>query len=288
MALFLPLIAALSYAFGALVIKRALERGAGIASMTLFGNVALAVAFLPFAWLGPASFWPDPLWPALVYGLLVAVGNLAVFAALIAGDVSVATPILGSKVVVVALLAALVLGQKLGPATWAAVALCLLALLLLRPRIPGRRRALGLSLLASLVAATFFAGADIIVQRFAPHLGFTGLMPAALLVCGLVSLPLLPFCIRERHALRRAARPALLGALLNAGQGVLLSAAIALYHDATATNIIYASRGVFSVLLVIAVGHWFGNRERHLGRRELGLRVVGAALILVAVMLAQA
>jgi hypothetical protein len=50
-------------------------------------------------------------------------------------------------------------------------------------------------------------------------------------------------------------------------------------------NIIYSVRGLFSVVVVWAVGHWFTNDEKHLGARVLRLRLTGAALMVAAIAL---
>lgn len=53
MHLFLPLLAAIAFAAGSLVYKRAFTEGAGIAHALVVNNVALGIAFLPLAWLDP-------------------------------------------------------------------------------------------------------------------------------------------------------------------------------------------------------------------------------------------
>ena len=66
-------------------------------------------------------------------------------------------------------------------------------------------------------------------------------------------------------------------------QGVGLYATIALSGDPVGVNIVYAVRGLWSVLLVAWVGKWLGNREAGLPRMVLFLRGVGATLLLGAV-----
>ena len=84
----------------------------------------------------------------------------------------------------------------------------------------------------------------------------------------------------------RAARPWLIaGSLCLAFQGLMFVSALAVYGQATEANVLYSSRGLWSVVGVWLVGHWFGNRERHLGPRILTARLVGAALLTAAVVL---
>jgi len=69
-------------------------------------------------------------------------------------------------------------------------------------------------------------------------------------------------------------------------QAVSLIAAIAIFRKATTSNVIYSARGLWSVLAVWIVGHWFANRERDQGGSVFRARLVGAGLLLAAVTLA--
>ena len=75
------------------------------------------------------------------------------------------------------------------------------------------------------------------------------------------------------------------GAVCLSLQGMMFIVAVAEYGEATVANILYSSRGLWSVLAVWAVGHWFRNREQHLGARTLVWRLTGAALITIAIVL---
>ena len=61
--------------------------------------------------------------------------------------------------------------------------------------------------------------------------------------------------------------------------------AISLGHEVTRTNILYNTRGIWSVVLVWVVGHWFGNVERSAGPAVMTRRLLGAAILLGAVFL---
>ena len=80
-------------------------------------------------------------------------------------------------------------------------------------------------------------------------------------------------------------RPLLLAGLCLAVQGALLISSLALYARATTINVVYSARGLWSVLAVWLVGHWFGNRERELGAAVLRTRLLGAGLLLAAIVL---
>ncbi|HVJ67798.1 MAG TPA: hypothetical protein VM510_07440, partial [Caulifigura sp.] len=55
------------------------------------------------------------------------------------------------------------------------------------------------------------------------------------------------------------------------------------WGHATTANVLYSARGMWSVLIVWLVGHWFGNREQSLGRGIFLARLLGAALMTAAV-----
>ncbi|HCC21029.1 MAG TPA: hypothetical protein DEP88_07250, partial [Verrucomicrobiales bacterium] len=55
------------------------------------------------------------------------------------------------------------------------------------------------------------------------------------------------------------------------------------FKHATSFNVIYGSRGLWSILLIWSIGHMVGNSELQGGRNVLIRRVIGATLLLVAV-----
>jgi len=66
---------------------------------------------------------------------------------------------------------------------------------------------------------------------------------------------------------------------------VLLIASLALFAKATRINVVYSARGLWSVLAVWWVGHWFGNSERNQGSLVFRMRLLGAGLLLGAIVL---
>ena len=69
-------------------------------------------------------------------------------------------------------------------------------------------------------------------------------------------------------------------------QATGIATSIAFFREVTTTNILYNTRGIWSIIVVWSVGHWFGNKERQLGRRIMLQRLAGALLLLAAVALA--
>ena len=66
-------------------------------------------------------------------------------------------------------------------------------------------------------------------------------------------------------------------------QALSLVTTLAVFGDATAVNVIYSSRGLWSVVAVWLVGHWFHNQERTLPASVLRLRFLGAAIMTAAI-----
>ncbi len=60
---------------------------------------------------------------------------------------------------------------------------------------------------------------------------------------------------------------------------------IAHFGNAAPANVVYSSRGLWTIVLIWVIGHWFTSREQHLGREILLWRLAGAALMMSAIVL---
>ncbi len=283
----IPLISAVGYAVAALTLKRATGEGVGPWRISFVTNLVIAAVFSPL-WLRPAEQPANFLHVghAALAGLLFFIGQIFTFLALSRGDVSVATPVLGSKVIFVALFTVLFGTAAVTPAMWAAVFITAVATALLGSG--GQRKdnaALLRSLLYGFTAALAFALTDVLQQRWVALWGFTHFAPTMFAFVALLSLGLIPFFQGSLRDLTSATwRWALAGGVLLGLQALGIAWSI-LAIGATTTNILYNSRGMWSVVLVMGVGHWFGNFERDLGRAVMLRRLAGSALLLVAIAL---
>src|SRR5688572_4434638 len=106
-ALIAPLVSAFLYAFAAMALKRATEKGGGPWRIGFVTNLVQALIFAPVWLLGGGPFSWQNLGHAVITGTLFFVGQIFTFLALSRGDVSVVTPVLGTKVILVAGLAVL-------------------------------------------------------------------------------------------------------------------------------------------------------------------------------------
>ncbi|MEX2173303.1 MAG: EamA family transporter [Pirellulaceae bacterium] len=285
LSLLLPLISAMLYVVGAMLMRRAADFGVGFWRTTFVANLTCAAVFAPLLFLG-GTFRADLLWqPAIVAALFLA-GSVLNFISLDRGDVSVATPVLGIKIVLVALLATLVGGQVVTPNIWAAAALSTTAIALLNRTRAAHHHHVTTTILAAGASAASFALFDVLVQKWSPAWGIGRFPPVMLGLVALLAVGLVPRFPAPLSAVQGAAWPWLLsGSLLMAVQSLVFVCSVAYYGNATAANVMYSSRGLWSVVAVWLVGHWFRNTEQQLGASVLRWRLLGSALMLVAIAL---
>jgi drug/metabolite transporter (DMT)-like permease len=282
-----PFAASLLYVVGALFLKDASTRGVGLFRLTVFTNVFFGIVFGLLWFLGGQLQEPGAwLQPGLTAALFL-IGQVLAIIALQRGDVSVATPVMGLKVVLVALFVTLIVGERVPLAIWIAAALSSAGIVFLSRggSTPGSGRTAPALIFGGLAAAAF-ALFDVLVQKWAPAWGAGRFLPVMMGFVALYSALPLPLGRKILGEVPPASwRPLLLGGLCLAVQGALLISSLALYARATTINVVYSARGLWSVLAVWGVGHWFGNRERELGAAVLRTRLLGAALLLAAIVL---
>jgi len=282
-----PLACAIIYTLAALALQAASMRGLGPWRITFVSNLVMGLLFLPLLALGGrfADGW-HPAQPALT-GLLFFGGQICTFLALHRGDASVATPVLGSKVLFVTLFTAALGVQEIPGRWWSGAALCTAALVLLGMAPPRHRERTVAAAGFALAAAAFFALTDVLVQRWVPLWGPGRFIPAMFGTVALLSPILIP---RFRGPLRTAGIPGAawlaLGSVLLAAQALGMALTLGLFGSAPLVNILYSTRGIWTILVIVAAGAWFGNQEHRLGGRLLGIRALGALLLLAAVAVA--
>jgi drug/metabolite transporter (DMT)-like permease len=288
--LLFPLASSLLYVAAALSLRRAAEARVGVWRSTFVMNAVAAVCFLPML-LGPAGPGPTPAWQVLAVAALFVGGQALTMLALNRGDVSVATPVVGTKVVFVAIFVTLLVGDPLPIDYWVSAGMSAAGIALLslggRGARPAGHRHVGLTIAASLGAATCYALFDVLVRKWAPLWGIARFLPAVMGTAAALSILLMPaFEGRLRDLPLGGRRPLLLGSVFLGLQALLLVRTLGLYPDTTRINVVYNSRGLWSVVAVWLVGHWWGNTERHAGRAVMIRRVAGAVMLLGAIVVA--
>jgi drug/metabolite transporter (DMT)-like permease len=286
-ALILPLAAALLYAAAALSLKRSAELGAGLWHSAFVSNLLTALAFQGLLIFGgrwqPLALW----WQPMVAAILFLSGQVWTLVSLQRGDVSIATPVLGLKIILVASFTTLVLGQGVSWRLWLAAALTTCGLACLNHSGAHREGAHATAtILSAGVAAASFALFDVLVQKWSPAWGVGRFLPLTTGMVGLLSFALVPLFPSPLGGLSRPAWRWLgVGSGLFAVQALLFISGIARFGGATASNVIYSSRGVWSIVAVVVVGRWFHSSETHLGASVLRWRLIGATLMFTGIVL---
>ncbi len=291
MHLFLPLTSAIGYVIGALLLKRASDLGADVWRTTRIINYTTALVAVPLWLLGGTIPAPSLWWQPPVAGVLFFAGQIFTLLALSKGDVSVATPVLGVKILLVALLSVVLMGDPIGARLWTAAALSTAAIALLNIDRGHPHARVGTTIMLAALGAAAYACFDVLVQKWSPAWGAGRIVPIAMASAGAYSIALR----RVRSAalqvgpIRPASHPytpwLAAGAACFAVQGLMFITSISIWRQATSANVLYSSRGLWSVVAVWGIGHWFTNREQHLGARVLVWRFVGAILLMAAIVM---
>ncbi|MCB1275530.1 DMT family transporter [Prosthecobacter sp.] len=282
-----PLIAALLYAFGALVLKRSSDLGVGLYRTTFVANLIVAGLF-SFLWLlGGPPVEKELIWQPGLIAMCLFVGQISQFLALEKGDVSVAVPVFGLKVILVAFFTPLLIGEAVSVKLWIAAFLSVIGITFLNRKDADQPpRHLLVTFIAGGTGAVAFAVFDVLVQKWGPTWGVGRLLPCIFWINALLSFGLIFRFSAPLSAIRAQAWPWLAGGSALFGiQSITFVSTLAVFGKATSANIVYASRGLLSVVLVWAIGHWFKNAEQHLGPKVMRWRLAGALLMMSAIVL---
>jgi drug/metabolite transporter (DMT)-like permease len=198
--LLLPLLAGMVYVIAALFLKRAAESGANVWRTAHVCNMTITLMFMPLVLLGGTIPSWQLCWQPAVVGLLFMAGQIFTLLSLNKGDVSVATPVLGMKILVVALLSAAFIREGIGTNLWLAAILSTAAIALLNfSRVQPHQR-IGSTIFLAALAATAYALMDVLVQKWSPAWGAGRFLPLAMGFVGVSSLALHPL-LRSRRML---------------------------------------------------------------------------------------
>jgi drug/metabolite transporter (DMT)-like permease len=283
----LSLAAALLYVAAALSLKRSAEAGAGLWHSSFVSNVVAAIAFqclLPFGgrWQ-PIETWHQPLLVAVLY----IAGQVLALWSLQRGDVSIATPVLGIKILLVALFTTIIARQTVSWQLWVAAGLSTAGIICLNHSGAHKtRHGVAVTIGTAAGAAVAFAVFDVLVQKWSPAWGIGRFLPATIGLVGLLSIPMVLKFPSPYRALSRPAKRWLAGgSVLLAAQSLLFVSSLGQFGEATASNVVYSSRGAWSVAAVALLGRWLQSSETNLGRSILWWRFSGALLMFAAILL---
>ena len=242
----LSLLAGAGYALAALFFKTALRGGINLWHVVGISNIVLGFVFL-IPWFSLHGSLPMQFSAAAcAAGSLFFVGQLLNVIAIAKGDVSVATPMLGVKVLLVAVFSAVLINERISWQIWLGGVLTFIAVILLQ----GRFQILNRRILGCVALAFLSCVAYALVDGYGTWISLGG------------------------------------GSLVYAGVVAGISYSIANFGNATLVNILYASRGLWSVFLVWAVGKSWADAKEMATRMEMLCRLSACILIIGAILLA--
>lgn len=283
----LALVCALIYTGASLCLKSAIHRGVTANQVNLGVNVAVALIVQPLWLFDRPEVANAPLWQPLLCGLIFFAGQAFTFAALSRGDVSVATPLLGTKIILVTALNALVFGLPISGKVWVAAVVASISVALIAGGAPKHHRpGIVLTVVCSLSAAFLYSLTDVFIQHWGGSFDQPVFLPVMFGLTGLIAV--VYYAVRDRGAFA----PPRIGLGPLAAGGVLFGLQVSGFffslvwtRDATISNIIYTSRSVWSVAAAWAAGELLGLREGETGAFVMIRRLVGALLLFGAILL---
>jgi drug/metabolite transporter (DMT)-like permease len=284
LATLLPLFSAFAYPVAAMMLKRASSGTGGRWRVAAITNWIAALTFLPWWFSGGAPLTWRTFFQAVLGGALFFAGQVLTFLAISRGDVSLTTPVMGSKVIFVAFGATLLAGEQLSGSLWMSALLTVAATVLLGGEIRANRDRVLPSVGFGFTAALAYALTDITQTLWVNEIGFGRFAPVMFGTVGFLALGLVPLFEGPLPEMNRSClRWAMAGGLVLSLQATGIAYCLGIFREVTLTNILYNTRGIWSVVLVWAVGHWFSNSERSVGNALMFRRLFGAALLLLAV-----
>ena len=283
----LPLASAVIYPFASVFLKRAIGEGCGLLRTAFVSNMVLFLVFicaLPFNEKPPE--WNYVGWP-LVAGLCFFGGQVFTFVAIRSGDVSIQSPLMGVKVIFVALFSFILKPEEVPGLIWVGSILAAAAIFLLGGASFKSFRDNSKTVFWSLLACACFGGSDTLAGYKSAEFGPIPFIVTMVLVVAVLSSFMVPFFSSPlKSCPRKAIGFAALGGLAIGIQGLILNLSLAFLGQATAMNIIYSTRALWGVLIVWILGALLGNNEAALhGHKIMFKRFAGALLLSISVIM---
>jgi drug/metabolite transporter (DMT)-like permease len=278
------IVAALGYAIAATLSKRALTQGAGILRLSFIMNW-LFVPVFSLVLLGHQGPIPWDQWRYPVFtGVLFFFGQVFTFTAIRFGDVSLQTPIMGTKAVFAVMIAVLLGTEAVSLPMGVAALVSMFGIALLGFSGDGVER-VGRTLCLALLSSVFFASSDTMLGYYASDFGVPMYLFLMILVNGLLSFLLVPFFKEPLRQMPASVWPWIVGAsLIMGGQALLLGYTLGRFQHVAALNVLYSTRGLWSVGLGALALHAFRKPESPVTpRRIFILRMAGALLMCLAI-----
>ena len=190
--LLFPLFSSITFVLAMLFFKRATIYNVGVWRTTFVSNFISGVCFLVLLPLGEGAIDPLKLWQPLVTGALFVGGQALTMLALEKGDVSVATPTLGVKTIIVAWLSVLLLAVEIPWQLWMSAAMTFLAVGLLsvhpsaKGGLSGHSKAVLRTIAIAFLSAVSYSVFDVLVQKWGATWSVGYFLPLTFAFCALL------------------------------------------------------------------------------------------------------
>lgn len=282
----IALLCGFTVTLSSMFIKRATSEGAGITRIFFITNWLLLFGLLPLFFTDLVVLDWSQWWGPLAASLSAFLGGLCILAAIKAGEVSVQAPLMGTKVIFVATYSVFLVPAPIPASWWVGAFLTFFAILLLGLTDLFKKKVSFWAIFYAILSSALHALTDVLTAREAPLFGRWPFILGFGLGLAALSLMLIPFFRKSLFSIHKSTWLwCLLGGACIAGQYLGLLYVLSTYGEATVINILYSTRGLWGIVLVWFTGHWFKNNERHVGGQVIARRLIGACLLLMAIII---
>ncbi|NOX98140.1 MAG: EamA family transporter [Verrucomicrobia bacterium] len=287
--LLVPFFSAALYALSSIFLKRGMKEGASAIYSFHVSNLVIGLCFLPLIFLEKQTIhWEQIQYPILT-GVTFFIGSWFTFIAIHRGDVSLVTPLMGSKVIFVALFALVLASQPPSSALIIASVLSAIGIAVMGAKDFAQSSHAALTISLALTSSAVFALCDIFVRKWAPDFGPLAFLTVSTAGLALVSLVALILMARKNRASMAGPGPRkwiIWSSTLIGIQAIGMGYIISTNDDTTGINVVYGSRGLWAIILIVLVGPLLGNHERQLAKNVFLYRLVGTLLLMLAIVIA--
>ncbi|MGB0152775.1 MAG: EamA family transporter [Verrucomicrobiales bacterium] len=283
----LPLAAAVIYSLGSIVIKRALKEGVSMDQSFHLTNLVVGLVFLPLLFFEKTAVNWSEVWRPLVMGSMFFTGNWLTFVAIKRGDVSLVTPIMGTKVVFVAIGLVILTERSPSSALWLAAIMTPVGIIVMSVADFRHGHHFLFTILVTLASAAVFGLCDVLVNWWAEDFGTMTFLTVGSIFVSVLSFIMWLLQGRPSMKLEKSQSNWVWGGAGLIGlQAIAIGVALGFFDDATGVNVVYASRGLWVILLVVVFGSKLGNSEHREQGGAFLWRVTGTVILTAAIVIA--
>lgn len=282
----IALICGLVVTIASLFVKRATAEGAGVTRILFITNWLFLLGLLPVLFTDATVLDASRWWAPVLAGSCAFLGGVCILSGIRAGEISIQTPLMGTKVIFVATYSVMLSPMTIPLCWWIGAFLTFFAVLILGFSDLFKKKVSLEGILYALMSCGLYAFTDVLAATQGPLFGRGMFIFYTVGSMALLSLTLIPFFKKSLWSISKTTWIwCLLGGGLLALQHLGLLYSLSTYGQATAINILYSTRGIWGIVLVWFVGHWFGNKEKHVGGPVILRRLIGASLLMMAIII---